>query len=110
MVALDHEKTIRLKQFGFEPDDLPSVFREHLTEFVRIKNDTGLLRLNDISLEQWYQEIKLDTIDRTMDVAKLNISTGQMEAQLVAVAKESQELTWYDNIHYMQQVKGPHSG
>lgn len=89
----DHNKTIRLKQFGLDPADLPSVFREHLIEFVRIKNETGLLRLNDISLEQWYQELKLESIDRSIDVAKLKCNTAQLETQLAAVAKESHELT-----------------
>lgn len=93
LLFTDHNKTIRLKQLGLDPDDLPSAFREQLTEFTRIRNATGLLRLNDISLEQWYQDNKLECIDRTIDLAKLKISTGQMESQLATIVKESQDLS-----------------
>lgn len=49
--------------------------------------------MDDISLEQWYQENKLESIDRTVDLIKLKINTCQLEAQLAAVSKESQELS-----------------
>lgn len=71
---------------------MPADFREQLTEFVRIKTETGLLQLDEISLDQWYQERKLETIDRTIDLAKLRSSTGQLEEQLASVVKESTEL------------------
>lgn len=93
-----------MRQLGLDlaAGDLPDEFLARLDEYVAIQQETGLLSLSDISLQQWYQQHKLEMIelaecsavgqahcrrleDRLADVRQ---NVGELETLLAAADKE----------------------
>lgn len=58
-----------------------------------IQQETGLLQISDITLEQWYQDRKLHIINLAECAATSRAHCQRLEAQLAEVAVETDELT-----------------
>lgn len=92
-LSIDREHTVRLRQLGLDmAADLPADFAARLDEYAAIQAETGLLRIDETSLEQWYQDRKLDIINLAECSAAGRADCRRLEAQLANVTAETAEL------------------
>lgn len=74
-------------------DELPTAVREDFEEYGNIRHKTGVMRLDGISIEQWFQEHKLLTIDSSVVLADLKDKLQETESELAAVVKDTQDIS-----------------